>query len=82
MDKNAFLWFGILTIVLSFIVLSSYSFKISNLGFVIFLGIILMPISMASIAAGILEGSRLKISAIFLIYLTFFGIIFLVPSFI
>ncbi len=82
MDKNAFLWFGILTILLSFILLSGYSFKISDVNFVIFLGIILMPISMASFAAGILEGPKVKILMVFSIYLIFFGIILLAPSFI
>ena len=79
-DKNFFLWFGITTIVLSLVLLSSQSFRIINMGFVVFLGIMLMPISLASLAAGILEGSRIKISTIFLIYFLFFGIVFLVPS--
>lgn len=81
-DKNAFVWFGILTITLSFVLLSSHSFKISDVGFVVFLGIMLMPISMASLAAGIMEGSRGRVLAVFLIYFIFFGIIFLAPSFI
>lgn len=82
MDKNAFLWFGILTILLSFVLLSGYSFKISDVNFIVFLGIMLMPISMASFAAGILEGSKVNILMVFLIYMIFFGIILLAPSFI
>jgi hypothetical protein len=82
MDKNAFLWFGILTITLSFVLLSGYTFIISDTNFVVFLGVILMPISMASFAAGILEGSRMRVLTIFLVYMIFFGIIFLAPNFI
>ena len=82
MDKEVYVWFSILTIVCSFILLSSHAFQIYNLSFGVFLGIVLMPVSMASMAAGLLEGPRRKVLTMFLMYVLFFGILLLAPSFI
>ena len=86
-DKKAktkhdlFLWFGVAVMVLSLILMTSYSVRVSSEDFVVFLGIILMPVSIGSVAAGILEGPRMRILAIFLVYIIFFGSVFMLPLF-
>jgi len=79
MENKAFLWFGVLTMVFSFALLSGYTVQFSAESFVVFVGIMLMPVSMASFAAGLLEGSLQKVMLIFVIYVIFFGMIFLAP---
>jgi tellurite resistance protein TehA-like permease len=81
LKKDVFLWFGIATMFIALFILSSYtiSINISTAEMMPFIGIMILPISMASFAAGILEGSRDKIFMIFFIYLIFFGMVFLTP---
>ena len=81
MKNEVFLWFGIATMFVSLIILSSYtiSINVASGEFLPFVGIMILPISMASFAAGILKGSRDKIFMIFFIYLIFFGMLFLTP---
>lgn len=81
MNREIFLWFGIATMFVALFILSSYtiSISISTTELMPFIGIMILPVSMACFAAGILEGSRDKIFMIFFIYLIFFGMVFLTP---
>jgi hypothetical protein len=79
MNKDIFLGFGIAAMFASLILLSGFTIDLSGTGFLVFAGILMMPISMACFAAGTLEGSRDKILMVFFIYLLFFGMIFLTP---
>jgi len=81
MNKEIFLGFGIAAMFISLILLSGFTFTIdlSGNGFLVFAGIMIMPVSMACFAAGTLEGSRDKILMVFFIYLLFFGMLFLTP---
>ena len=79
MERKIFLGFGVLTLVLSIVLLLANSINVTVSGFGGFAGLILMPVSMASIAAGLLDGSRIKIIMIFLIYIVFFGTLLLMP---